>query len=238
VAYQILSRQDAKKYLQELEADSETKLSGVKIRELGVEQDWDEVALSIKTPLDKLKEDIGNIDKEDGSKKFERLAAKIVHETLPKHVALADPEFWTWLTVQHFVPLVQWRYPGSKNLQNYGVGAAVENLLFRLWLRGDIGNLPGAKTPYALIDYGDIDFWRSHLFRQGYADARNFAHALIRFQFPEKLTGTARLKISEIRELVKRLKNARTNLVVELMDEDRAFQFIESEWSKLAAATK
>jgi hypothetical protein len=58
----------------------------------------------------------------------------------------------------------------------------------------------------------------------------------VKFQFPGGPDDKARLKIKQIRELAKRLSAARTNLLVEIMDPDRAFRFIEGEWSKLAEA--
>jgi hypothetical protein len=87
------------------------------------------------------------------------------------------------------------------------------------------------EDPYHLARLGDIDFWRSHVLRQGYSNGRQFARALAQFQFPG---GKPHLSIDDIRELAKRLRAARTNLIVEIMDRDRATQFILGEWSKLA----
>jgi hypothetical protein len=165
---------------------------------------------------------------------FEAQAAPLVHQLLPtQHPALADPEFWTWLAVTYCQPTLAWRYEGKRNLQNFGIGGAGENLLFRLWLRADIALKPDQKDQYELARHGDIDFWRSHIFRQGYGNARTFARALIEFQFPAEGGRKSRLKIHQIRALVKQLKRARSNLLFEVMSEARAVQFIQSEWDRL-----
>jgi hypothetical protein len=143
------------------------------------------------------------------------------------------------LAVTHFGDLIEWRYgnkEGGSDLKNYGIGAPIENFLYRLWLRAEIAYDHGAPDPYHLVGLGDVDFWRSHIFRQSYSCARQFARALVKFQFPGAPEDRARLKIKQIRELAKRLSAARTNLLVEIMDPDRAARFIEGEWSKLAHA--
>jgi hypothetical protein len=155
------------------------------------------------------------------------------------HPGYSDSGFWTWLAATHFGDLIEWRYGNKEDgsdLKNYGIGAPIENFLYRLWLRAEIAYDDRASDPYHLVGLGDVDFWRSHVFRQSYSCARQFARALVKFQFPGGPEEKARLKIKQIRELAKRLSAARTNLLVEIMDPDRAFRFIEGEWSKLAEA--
>lgn len=238
MSYPVLSRAEARKHLVDLQVDPLADFGPVRTRPGGRTIDWDQISSSLQGRLTALTDEIGDVTIGGASRKFERQAAILVHGMMPKHVALGDPDFWTWLTVNYFVDLVKWRYPGSTNIKNFGVGGAIENLLFRAWLRGEIAHMPDNSDPYALADLGDTDFWRSHIFRQGYADGREFAQALVNFQFPIALQGKPRLRIAEIRELVKRLKTARSNLFVELMDERRATQFIETEWLKLEAATQ
>jgi hypothetical protein len=108
-----------------------------------------------------------------------------------------------------------------------------ENLFFRFWFRGDMGYREELDDPYFYARLGDIDIWRSHLFRQGYADARPFAHALLSFQYPEGRGSTPRLSINGIRALAKRLSRARTNIFFEFMDEARSFTFIANEHRKM-----
>jgi hypothetical protein len=236
MSYAVLSRAEARKHLGELQIAPEAKLKAVRTRAAGADLDWEQIATSLSGQLDRLKDDIGDPWTGTAPRGFEKNAAIIVHEVMPNHVALSDPEFWTWLTISHFVDLVKWRYPGSRNLDNFGVGTPTENLLFRAWLRGEISFDPGSSSPYAQAEFGDIDFWRSHMFRQSYAEGHEFAQALIAFQFPAGQGEKGRLSTDEIRMLAPRLKTARSNLLVELMDKTRATRFIQAEWNKLAAA--
>jgi hypothetical protein len=149
---------------------------------------------------------------------------------------VGDPEFWIWLTLVNFGDLVEWRYDAQAqgaDWRNYGVGASGENFLYRLWLRAELGYDESAPDRYHLVRRGDIDFWRSHLFRQSYANARVFARALVRFQYPGPNSREPRLKIGVIRELVKRLRRVRANLVFEILDEDYSMSLIESELAGL-----
>ena len=174
---------------------------------------------------------------------FEGKASRALHEGLPlDSEVLSDPEFWIWLAVTHFPDVVEWRYRFGKEdsvaqLANYGVSSRTENLLYRLWLRAELVLDADAADRYHLADAGQIDFYRSHLFRQGYANARNFARALLRFQYPKKSNPTEpNMKTAEIRELVKRLRRMRSNLFLEILPEEDCRAVIESEAEVVLAA--
>ncbi len=167
---------------------------------------------------------------------FEGRASRVIHEGLTVNSqVLADPEFWIWLAVTHFPDVVEWRYRYGKEdsaaqLANYGVASRTENLLYRLWLRAELVLDEEAVDRYHLAESGQIDFYRSHLFRQGYANARNFARALLRFQYPkEQSPAEPKLKLLEIRDLVKRLRRMRSNLFLEILPEEECRSVIEAE---------
>jgi hypothetical protein len=169
---------------------------------------------------------------------FEAGAAKAIHQhvALPAEV-LADPDFWLWLAVVHFGDIVEWRYgnpPAGTGLPNYGVGARSEKLMYRLWLRAELVLDDTATDTYHLCKRGQIDFYRSHLFRQGYANARNFARALLRFQYPHSDVAAPFLKVDQIRELVKRLRRLRANMFLEILEEEECKKVIETEAGVLA----
>lgn len=163
---------------------------------------------------------------------FEGKAARLVHQIVPAEAdVLSDPDFWIWLAVVHFSNLVEWRYGNPENgtkLANYGVGSRNENFLRRMWLRAELALDETAKDRYHLAAAGQIDFYRSHLFRQGYANVRNFARALLRFQYPNKDATEPRLKTLEIRDLVKRLRRMRSNLFLEILPEEECHAVIEA----------
>lgn len=235
--YPILSKAEARHYLVVDEGTDRPSLPSARQADDGPDLDWDtlgsEIAATLLDLADKHQTANGKVDGSD----FEAAAGAEVHRRLPPHPALADAEFWIWLALVHCEEVVERRYAGSQNAKNFGVGGAGENLLYRLWLRAEISYDGDAKDHYALSRFGDIDFWRSHIFRQGYGDVRRFARALLEFQFPAKAKRKPRLKIVEIRALAKHLKRARSNLMFEVMTEARAVEFIESEWDRLAPPT-
>jgi hypothetical protein len=165
---------------------------------------------------------------------FEASAARAIHKRVSADPAvLADADFWLWLAVVHFSDIVEWRYGnpvGGTGLANYGIGARNENLLYRLWLRAELVLDDRATDRYHLCDRGQIDFYRSHLFRQGYANAREFARALLKYQYRDaKDVAQPHLKVDQIRELVKRLRRMRSNLFMEILNEAECHKVIEEE---------
>lgn len=172
---------------------------------------------------------------------FEAQAARAIHQRVNVDAGiLADADFWLWLAVAHFSDIVEWRYgspDGGTGLANYGIGARTENLLYRLWLRAELVLDEQAGDRYHLCDRGQIDFYRSHLFRQGYANARSFARALLKYQYRDaKDVVQPHLKVGQIRELVKRLRRMRSNLFLEILDETECHQVIEEEAGRVLTA--
>ncbi|MCC5610770.1 hypothetical protein LC612_29495 [Nostoc sp. CHAB 5834] len=236
--YPTIQRSDARSYIASCKNNSSAELPPRQIKVEGDEHDWESIANDLFATLDQFA--IGEPVKKRGDARgsaFEIMCGPIIHRELPSDIALADPTFWTWLTVTYGKRMVEWRYENNPDVANYGAGSPAENLFFRIWLRAEVAHSAELADPYSLASVGDIDFWRSHIFRQTYADARTFAKALINFQFPIENERKARLTIGEIRALAKRLKRARTNLLFELMDAKRATAFIEQEWERLAEPT-
>ncbi|TIL38584.1 DUF6339 family protein [Mesorhizobium sp.] len=234
--YPIVSRAEARAYLFPKEEGSEPPLLQIRYSDDGSDENWDaigaELADFLSALLDTYKPSNGAI----GGGEFEAAATARVHESLPAHPALSNPEFWTWLAVAHCKGVIDRRYGQKGDPRNFGIGTAIENLLYRLWLRSEMAIDESRSDKYDLARRGDIDFWRSHLFRQGYGNVRTFARALISFQFPPDTGHKPRLKTIQIRELAKQLKRARSNLMFELMNEGRAATFIDSQWKRIASA--
>jgi hypothetical protein len=150
--------------------------------------------------------------------KFESEACEIVHRLLPVSTStITDAGFWIWLAVAEFSDIVEWRHGGGGHfaeLANYGIGNRTENLVYRMWLRAEIVFEPKAESPYHLSRFGDQDLWRSHIFRQGYSNVREVAKSLIKFQY---CCDRPRLSNSGIRELAKRLRRLRANIMMEFL---------------------
>lgn len=164
---------------------------------------------------------------------FEAEACVEIHRALPFDPSmLADYEWWTWLAVFRFRELVDWRHGSDISgaaPANFGIGNRAENLLYRMWLRADAGYDPKRDDPYELARRGDQDFWRSHVLRQAYGRCRELVRALLLYQFPDGPAGEPTLKISEIRELAKRLRRMHPNIVFEYLDEDSASELVRRE---------
>ena len=172
------------------------------------------------------------------SDRFEAAACILVHKALPRDAALADPEFWIWMATCPGLSLIRRRYPPSGKAQipdrlNFTSGSARETFFYRLWVRAQLAHDPALADPYDLARYGDVDFWRSHVFRQMSTETGPMLAAFIRFQHPKGPDGEKRLSQHEIRDLVKYMRRAAANMLVETLDEQQAARFVEEQWQKV-----
>lgn len=239
--YLVMTTGDATAYLNSKRAGTPLDLDRlVKSRGDGDEMDQSFI-YDLLADLASLKGKYGSdgMKSQKNANQFEAEAACAIHQRVqvPAEI-LADADFWLWLAVVHFGDIVEWRYGNPEKgtgLPNYGIGARSENLMYRLWLRADLVLDDGAGDRYHLCRCGQIDFYRSHLFRQGYANARNFSRALLRFQYPHSDTTAPYLKVEQIRGLVKRLRRLRANLFLEILDEKECRIVIEDEAGRMPA---
>jgi len=179
------------------------------------------------------------------AKVFEADACVIVHQQLRLSPDCASsPEFWAWLTLLAadgvFADLVDWRFGGYDSIKprNYGIARPseiFEGLYARLWFRGEIAFEPGGADPYSLARRGDIDIWRSHLFRQEFGRCYAVQRALLRYQYPDANPARKTLSTGEIRKLVKRLRIANATLSYELIDVEAVTEVITAIVQELRA---
>ena len=163
---------------------------------------------------------------------FESRAAAVFHSRmeLPPQVA-ACREFWIWLTFLgadgKMKELVEWRFGGTDAAaENFGICSRAgvwEGLFARLWLRAEI-SLRGTGD-YQLSTRGDIDIWRSHIFRVEWARAPQVASSFVQYQYQE---GTSRLSIKGIRELAKDLRALHAVKALELLDSTEIDQIVRA----------
>lgn len=196
--------------------------------------------------------------------RLEAEASVVLHDRLDFCEALADPEFWIWCAVVAAPELVSKRYPltdaqrskimassddssddagtskGSKAVswipgrENFFSPNARETFFYRLWIRGQLGRFDDESDPYELARCGDIDFWRSHIFRQQSLEVDGLRAEFIRFQYPEGSNGGPRLSQGEIRSLIKQMKRAAANEVFEHLDREQCRNFIERQWDEVS----
>lgn len=168
----------------------------------------------------------------DGGR-FEAEACEIVHKSmrhLPPEV-LCDLDFWRYLAVVRFPSLVEWRHgspEAAAHPNNYGIGNVRRNLLYRMYIRADIGYVADANDPYELARVGDKDVWESHLIGVETGNVRSLARALLRYNYPDGGDGPV-LKVLELRFLAKRLNRLRANVYVQLYDDHQAFELVARE---------
>lgn len=220
---------------------------------LGDDFDW-------MTEISSVVQKLAGLLANEGEKVFEARGAVLLHEALPDHEALRDPEFWYWFSCTVGRQLVEHRYPFKEKDQdgpdpddeeekatksylpgrNNFVGQnGKEVLFFRLWIRAEMGRLielSGADAGrYEFARAGSVEFWRSHLLRVLYAQHRPFLRAFLDFQFPAPDRNKPRLTIPEVRQLAKDLAKACANVSVELLDQDQSRAFVERVWTRTSA---
>lgn len=163
---------------------------------------------SLKALNEKLIEVIGTASGGES----ERALVRDVRETIQVSAPVAaDAGFWRWLTVKYFFEAVQARHGAENELAkeaNFGIGGKFEGLIARIWFRAEVAYDKSAPDPYWLARRGDQDFWRSHVLRVRYSNARIFVRELVKYQYPDDEEGP-RLHASGkdgIRTLVKRIQ--------------------------------
>lgn len=173
-------------------------------------------------------------DRDPAGGRFEREACVEVHSSLHyiERDVLASFDFWTYLAVARFRDLIEWRFgsPGQPaDRKNYGIQTRTENLIYRLWLRGELGRSAG-EDPYELAKTGDQDLWRSHIFRPGYGNVRTVAQTLLRLQAGKLIvdgSSVPRLSVEGIRKLAPRLSRLRANVMFEFLTPVQVGQLVK-----------
>ena len=168
---------------------------------------------------------------------FEQLAAPSVHEKLNLSLITAgDAGFWRWLMFTNdgrFADIVDLRHPTKKlhRREGYmGFGPLQEGFLAYLWLRANAVYERDASDPYLLCRRGQSDFWTSHIIRIDYGSIPAMARAFVRYVHPEE--NTQRLELGEYRELTKELTRRNASTLLELLDDESSYEFIESVWAE------
>jgi hypothetical protein len=225
--YYAMSSEDALRYLKSRDEGENPDLNDyIRIVGTGEQPNLSPIkALESSLAAVKKRFPVSLKEKDRAGGQFESQACGIVHQRLENvdRTALSDHDFWTWLAVARFAPLVEWRF-GAKGRHakpaNYGIGNRSENLLFRLWLRAELVRDVGQKDPYFLAKTGDQDLWRSHILRQGYANARLITKALLKLQAGQ--LKAKKLAVEGIRDLAKLLRRLRANVEFEFLTAEQA----------------
>ena len=190
--------------------------------------------------VEAINDKLARLVEKESQKKFESESAVLLHQALPDHEALRDPEFWYWLSTVPGRTVIEKRYFHKKvsylpDKKNFFGQHAKEVLFFRLWIRAEMGRVEPCGSAIDVYEYvraGSIDFWRSHLLRVLYAQHRPFLQAFIDFQFPAPERDRARLSTPEIRQMAKDLAKVCANISVEMLNRQQCKMLIERVWIK------
>jgi hypothetical protein len=190
---------------------------------------------------------------------FDAEAREIVHRHLAQldDDVVSDADFWRFLSAVRFRDIVAMRHPVTRksftgegvngNWANFGAlrSDVRESLFFRLFVGAelalDAGNL---KDPYHLAKIHDVDLWQSHIVRVFSGDNPEYARSLLRW-FRDRQAWYATYSQANVqdlfarfddapetrhlRDLVKRVRRIRSNIVHEFLTESEVLYIVEHE---------
>jgi len=171
---------------------------------------------------------------------------------------LGDRDFWRYLSSIRFRNLVSSRHPKSNksaaadgldaNLNNFGAlrEDVKESLFFRLYLGAELAYDPAnRKDHYHLSRVHDVDLWQSHIIRVLSGDNSIYVKGLVewfrdRSSWYQEVAKTPAIKKSmlkysdgletrHLRDLVKRIRRLRSNIVHEYLNEGEIKEIIQIE---------
>ncbi len=156
---------------------------------------------------------------------FEGSLAVQLHEQLrelPPHV-LTDDDFWRYLSVRGLYDFIAWRDgqgSGSPALASFGASSPRVNydcVPFRMFVRADIASIVAATGPESMdalqmSSIAGTDVWRSHILRSQSSFAPHYVRTLLEHLDRKLLPSTV------VRDLAKRVKRVRSNVLIEALD--------------------
>jgi hypothetical protein len=192
-----------------------------------------------------------------GGGAFDAAVRPVVHQHLAGvgEQALSDGDFWRYLAAVRFYDVVSRRHPKSNksasaegidgNWANYGALRAdpKESLFFRLYFGAELAYDAEATDPYHLARVSDVDLWQSHIIRVMSGDNPLYVRALLEW-FRDRAAWKARTGMDvdglftqynkepetrHLRDLVKRVRRLRSNVVHESLALDEVRQLVDQE---------
>lgn len=175
--------------------------------------------------------------------RFEGSLAVQLHERLREFPArvLTDDDFWRYLAVRGLYEFVSWRdgqSSGSPALASFGANSPRVNydcVPFRMFVRADIASLI-VKSRAQELDVMDIssvagtDLWRSHILRS----QSSFSPDYVRLLLKHHERGV--LPAAVVRDLAKRVKRVRSNVLIEALDAEGSRTMFDREFAAAIGA--
>jgi hypothetical protein len=157
--------------------------------------------------------------------------AKWLHQILSYDKnAFSDVEFWLWLSIKYFRDFIKWRAGGTPTIKiaNFGINSSTsvsitENVLYRMWVRANIGYNEELNDPYKNITpTKTYDFWQSFIVRRDFANIECISKAFINKLFE------AKLNTNEYREIGKWLTGIQSNLLFNSLTDEQAENLLKN----------
>ena len=145
--------------------------------------------------------------------------------TLPSSV-LTSPGFWRYLAAWEMFDFIEWRDGVGCSLSSYGAASATPTMdcvPLRIFVRGQVGTSAAPDDPMSIAGIAGTDVWRSHVLRVRTAREPAVARALL------QAWDRGDAKTDVVRDVAKRLKRLRSNVVFELLDHAQAETLVAAE---------
>lgn len=190
---------------------------------------------------------------------FDAQARELVHRHLSQidEDVLSAADFWRYLSSVRFRDAVAKRYPVTRksftgegldgNWANFGAlrSDVRETLFFRLFIGAELAyDETNSKDPYHLTRIHDVDLWQSHIVRVFSGDNPEYARSLLSWfkGRSDWYKACTEVKVEELfsrfddgpetrhlRDLVKRVRRIRSNIVHEFLAEPEVLEIVEHE---------
>lgn len=141
---------------------------------------------------------------------------------------LSDRNFWRYCAA-FLYNIIEWRMGANCQLTNYGAASdsvrdCLPHDMFQRAYIAYVGGVAfGDTDPFAVAKLSSSDVWRSHILRVQTGNAPLVAHELLMD------VQAGKLNTELVREVAKRLKRARANVIFEVLDQAQARQLIDRE---------
>lgn len=137
---------------------------------------------------------------------------------------LTDPGFWRYLAMWEMFEFVQWRDGENCKLESFGAGSynpTWDCVPKRMFVRARIAQeARGPEGAEALASVAGTDLWRSHILRVKTGNCPALSAALVEAWDQDDV------RTKEVRDVAKRIKRLRSNIVFELMDEQQIHEVL------------
>lgn len=183
--------------------------------------------------IDEWKKSVKSIG--DSSSKKEELEAELscevfrILQSLPVTL-LTDSDFWRYLSCEYFFQFTLWRDGDGCALASFGASSSSVNfdcVPFRMFNRGLIAfAISGDMKDLEYAEIPGTDLWRSHIMRVLTSYSASMTQVILDY------FEAGKLPTAVVREVAKRLRKARANVVFEVLDYDEAELIVKREIEK------